>query len=101
MLVLIERRKVNSPEMPEIVTELLDLTRDHIVDSDATALPAQRRDRPRRLCSPVTSWPEALNHCLAVLCRGRAGCAASRPWLAAAWESSAVAASLSGVLVDA
>src|ERR1700722_10670964 len=27
VLVLIERRKVNSPDMPELVTELLDLTR--------------------------------------------------------------------------
>ena len=42
VLVLIERRKVNSPDMPDLVTQLLDLTRDHIADADATVLPALR-----------------------------------------------------------
>jgi hypothetical protein len=30
LLILIERRKVNSPDMPDLVTELLDATRAHI-----------------------------------------------------------------------
>jgi hypothetical protein len=42
ILVLIERRKVNSPDMPELVTQLLDLTREHIADADVSVLPALR-----------------------------------------------------------
>jgi hypothetical protein len=43
LVVLVERRKVNSPDMPELVTEILTLTRDHIADTDATVFPALRR----------------------------------------------------------
>jgi hypothetical protein len=40
--VLVDRRKVNSPDVPELVTQLLDLTDAHIADFEATVSPALR-----------------------------------------------------------
>ncbi len=40
--VLLDRRKVNSPDVPDLVTQLLDLTDAHIDEADATLLPALR-----------------------------------------------------------
>jgi hypothetical protein len=40
--VLVDRRKVNSPDVPELVTQLLDLTEAHIAGFDATIAPALR-----------------------------------------------------------
>lgn len=42
VLVLLDRRKVNSPDVPDLVTSLLDLTVAHIVDADAVVIPALR-----------------------------------------------------------
>jgi hemerythrin-like domain-containing protein len=40
--VLLDRRKVNSTDVPELVTQLLDLTDAHIADARSTLLPALR-----------------------------------------------------------
>jgi len=42
LLTLIERRKFNSPDVPGMVTELLDLNDAHITDADTTILPGLR-----------------------------------------------------------
>ena len=46
LLVLIDRRKINSPDMAELMTELLELTRHHISHANVTVLPAMRRGYP-------------------------------------------------------
>ena len=43
LLVLIDRRKVNSPDMADLVNQLLDLTKSHVADVDAALLPQLRR----------------------------------------------------------
>jgi hypothetical protein len=40
VLTLLARRKVNSPDVPELVTQLMDLTDAHVADADANVLPA-------------------------------------------------------------
>jgi hypothetical protein len=42
LLVLIERRKVNSPDMPALVTDLIDVARAHATRADAVLCPALR-----------------------------------------------------------
>ena len=42
LLTLMERRKFNSPDVPGMVTELLDLNDAHITDADTTILPGLR-----------------------------------------------------------
>jgi Hemerythrin HHE cation binding domain len=43
ILTLLERRKVNSPDVPELVTELLDITDDHVAFSAMWVFPALRQ----------------------------------------------------------
>jgi hypothetical protein len=40
LLTLIGRRKVNSPDVPSMVTELMDLTDAHVAEADAHLIPA-------------------------------------------------------------
>lgn len=40
VLVLLDRRKVNSPDVPDLVTELLELTKGHLADAEAAVIPA-------------------------------------------------------------
>jgi hemerythrin-like domain-containing protein len=40
--VLLDRRKANSPDVPELVTQLLDLTERHVAEASSTLLPALR-----------------------------------------------------------
>lgn len=42
LLTLLERRKVNSPDVPDLVTELLDLNERHRAEADGTVFPALR-----------------------------------------------------------
>jgi hemerythrin-like domain-containing protein len=42
VLTLVERRKVNSPDVPDLVTELLDATNHHIGATNVKVLPALR-----------------------------------------------------------
>jgi hypothetical protein len=41
-LVLLDRRKVNSPDVPELVTQFLDLTEGHVAEADTTLIPGLR-----------------------------------------------------------
>jgi hemerythrin-like domain-containing protein len=43
ILTLLERRKINSPDVPGLVTELLDMTNAHVATADSTVFPALRR----------------------------------------------------------
>jgi iron-sulfur cluster repair protein YtfE (RIC family) len=50
LLTLIERRKFNSPDVPAMVTELLDLTEAHVVQANQVIFPLlQRHLRPDEL----------------------------------------------------
>ena len=40
VLVLLDRRKVNSPDVPDLVTELLHLTEGHVANAEAALIPA-------------------------------------------------------------
>ncbi len=40
VLVLLDRRKVNSPDVPDLVTELLELTKGHIANAEVALTPA-------------------------------------------------------------
>jgi hypothetical protein len=40
ILTLLERRKVNSPDVPDMVTELLDVTDRHVREADSHLIPA-------------------------------------------------------------
>jgi hypothetical protein len=42
ILTLLERRKTNSPDVPDMVTELLDVTDRHVREADSNLLPALR-----------------------------------------------------------
>ncbi|MHB1536000.1 MAG: hemerythrin domain-containing protein [Acidimicrobiales bacterium] len=42
ILTLLERRKVNSPDVPDLVTELLDISERHTANADGTVFPALR-----------------------------------------------------------
>ena len=42
VLVLLDRRKVNSPDVPDLVAELLELTKGHIADSGGRFDPGAR-----------------------------------------------------------
>jgi hemerythrin-like domain-containing protein len=42
LLTLLERRKANSPDVPDMVTELLDLTDRHVSEADRQIIPALR-----------------------------------------------------------
>jgi hypothetical protein len=41
--VTLDRRKVNSPDVPELVTNLLDLTDAHVTEADSQLYPALRQ----------------------------------------------------------
>jgi hypothetical protein len=40
IMTLLDRRKVNSPDVPDLVTELLELTDGHIADANTILFPA-------------------------------------------------------------
>jgi hypothetical protein len=40
IMTLLDRRKVNSPDVPDLVTELLELTNGHVADASTTLFPA-------------------------------------------------------------
>jgi len=40
--VILDRRKVNSPDVPDLVTQLLDLTEAHVAEAKASLFPALR-----------------------------------------------------------
>jgi hypothetical protein len=42
ILTLLERRKTNSPDVPELVTELLDITDEHVRRADTAVIPGLR-----------------------------------------------------------
>lgn len=42
LVVLTERRKINSPDMPELVTKLLDVFEEHLARCESELLPALR-----------------------------------------------------------
>jgi len=42
LVVLTERRKINSPDMPELVTKLLDVFEEHLARCDTELMPALR-----------------------------------------------------------
>jgi len=44
LLGLIERRKINSPDMPALVTDLMDVTAAHRERADSVLVPAMRRE---------------------------------------------------------
>ena len=44
LLGLIERRKINSPDMPDLVTDLMDVTAAHRDRADSVLAPAMRRE---------------------------------------------------------
>lgn len=43
LLILIERRKYNSPDMPDLVTQMKDLTTAHVSEASGSLLPAMER----------------------------------------------------------
>jgi hypothetical protein len=43
LVVLTERRKINSPDMPELVTKLLDVFEEHLARCDSELVPALRQ----------------------------------------------------------
>jgi Hemerythrin HHE cation binding domain len=48
LVVLTERRKINSPDMPELVTKLLDVFEDHLARCESELMPALRKTLDQR-----------------------------------------------------
>jgi hypothetical protein len=47
LVVLTERRKINSPDMPELVTKLLDVFEEHLARCESDLIPALRDTLPQ------------------------------------------------------